>query len=707
MLAVTFLLPAVLWATTAAAAPVIIHLIMRTKPRRIVFPALRFVRKTHQANISMHIIKHIILLLMRMAAIALIAILIARAVIPAWQSTKADTTPVAAVFIIDNSGSMTAKSGGQTVLARGEDLAAKVVEALPSGSRMAVLETADPTAGGTFLAAREEVVKQIQRIPASYGHASVSSALTRAAGLLAKSDISPKEVYLVTDMTGQAWREGFSAKAEGIDFIVLDCGLAQDGNITLGPVKTAGAMVPVGVEVNVETTIYSTSFAGDVTVQTELDGQPVDQRTVRLSPGQPEMLEIPVRPQTEGIANGRIVLQQADSLEADNVRYFTLEVGPPPGMLIVCDSAGNETYFMMSNAVAPNRSGEPSRSWVKAETVTADRLSADMLARMRVVMLADVASLTDAQWQALGKYVNEGGNLWVVAGPAMSADSYNLPAAQKILPVAIKSMEELPKGVAFKAPQVAHAMIEPFMGPENPPLAEVLCKGRQAIQSSASDAQVVLRYADDVPAILTRPVGDGLTLFWNFSPAAQYFSRPGLPQFGVLAIRATRLLTSDPAVQTAYTWGQDVTIPLPKSFKSPIVTVREPAGGEAGKPAPAAETPISFDPRRGAVPLRADRLGHWQLKFTEDKRMVTRGFSVNMDTAESDLSRAEPANLEKMFPPGKLLVTADPSEVVRQRQTVTKPLDLGVPLLLALLALLTGEAYFANRFYKQPASPEE
>jgi hypothetical protein len=51
---------------------------MRTKPRRIKFPAIEFVKRTHQANISMHRLKHL-LLLMRMAAIALLALLVARA----------------------------------------------------------------------------------------------------------------------------------------------------------------------------------------------------------------------------------------------------------------------------------------------------------------------------------------------------------------------------------------------------------------------------------------------------------------------------------------------------------------------------------------------------------------------------------------------------------------------------------------------------
>ena len=61
-LPVTFLFAGVLAAGAAAAAPVIIHLIMRTKPRELVFPPLRFVTKSHRANISKLKLKHLLLL---------------------------------------------------------------------------------------------------------------------------------------------------------------------------------------------------------------------------------------------------------------------------------------------------------------------------------------------------------------------------------------------------------------------------------------------------------------------------------------------------------------------------------------------------------------------------------------------------------------------------------------------------------------------
>ena len=62
MLAMAFQFAPILWAGGAAAAPVVIHLILRTRPRKVRFPAVEFIRKVHRANIKMHRLKHLILL---------------------------------------------------------------------------------------------------------------------------------------------------------------------------------------------------------------------------------------------------------------------------------------------------------------------------------------------------------------------------------------------------------------------------------------------------------------------------------------------------------------------------------------------------------------------------------------------------------------------------------------------------------------------
>jgi hypothetical protein len=86
---------------------------------------------------------------------------------------------------------------------------------------------------------------------------------------------------------------------------------------------------------------------------------------------------------------------------------------------------------------------------------------------------------------------------------------------------------------------------------------------------------------------------------------------------------------------------------------------------------------------------------------------VARGVRVNAAPEESDLTRATPQDLQRIVPADHLVVASDLNDLVERRKTVTQPLDLAIPLLLALLALMIGESYFANRFYRQDDAQQQ
>jgi hypothetical protein len=135
---------------------------------------------------------------------------------------------------------------------------------------------------------------------------------------------------------------------------------------------------------------------------------------------------------------------------------------------------------------------------------------------------------------------------------------------------------------------------------------------------------------------------------------------------------------------------------MSRSLPGAVVTLRSPTSP--------GEQPLLPDPRRGAVAIPAEALGDYDVRFAEGGSKVERGFSVNAEAAESDLRPVDLSTLPAMFPPG-LAVVSDASEVARRRSLAARDLDLTPVLLLALLALLTGESFFANRFYPRSQAP--
>jgi len=717
MLAMAFQFAPILWAGGAAAAPVIIHLIMRTKARKVKFPPIQFVRKTHRANISMHRLKHLILLLMRIAAIILITLLIARWAISDWRAVPLADEPSAVAIVVDNSGSMGYRWRDQTLLARGKEIAQRLIDSLPAGSRVAVLATSGGEGAVGFTSDFKRAGERVSGIEATYGHEPVAPAVRHAAGLLNNvTDLKSKNVFVISDMTAQSWREGSGAHLrDDADkrFFVVNLGV-EDVNAGIGDLRLSAACVPVGADVAIRTEIRRPRQGPELSLSVEMDGKPVYQKMLDVPPGEILSLTLPVRPTAEGVAEGKVTLGGVagqDPLEMDNQRHFTLLVGSAARLLAVRDrvtiGAQGPTSFLMERAVAPPGAEMSQGQWVSRVPVASDRLSAEELRGAAIVLLADVSSLAEVQWKALKAYVENGGKLWIVAGPLISAEAYNAADAQAVVPVEIGPLEQKAEGVGWaggRAPASGgprtQALLEPFASGENPSLDEVRCLRRFAIKSVADGAETVLRYSDGVPAAVWRDVGAGQVVFWNFSPARDFSNLARLKQFVVLTQRTLEMMLQ--RWNTAYFWSDAVTVAAPRWMAEPVVEVVPPAAAEGERK--------KLTAAKLTIP-RVDLLGQWRVRFTESGRgsvvstedgpgSVLYGFSVNARYAESDLTAIKDQALREMFPPEQLWIVNDPSEIAQHsRGKIKQALDLSAPLLLALLLVVTAESFLANRFW--------
>ena len=698
---VPFLFPMILTASAAAAAPVIIHLMMRTKPRLVIFPAMRFVLKTHRANLSKLKLKHLILLAMRMLMIVLIAFLLARSQIPQWSASPVQALPTAAVVIVDNSASMGYKYRGRALLEHAKRMAAKIVESLPDGSLVLVLSTDKVGLSGKFLGSRDLVTRQILDIAQGYGQGSTAMALSMGVQKLDNTELPRKEVYVISDMTAQAWRDEVNlTKTKDVRFVLVDCWGGQDVNFSLGQLDMSATAMPVGTEVKIDTGIQGHRVAGQLKVHIEMGGRKIEERPVSVAAGSSAPISFTVVPKRQGVLHGRVVLDRDDPLAMDNVRYFTIHVNRSTSLLILRDPTtigrGDPTTFLMGNAISPSGRSATGRGWVQRKTISADALTALNLATPHVVLASNVSALPPAQWMLLEKYVRNGGRLWIVVGPLTSVAAYNSEPAQRLMPVSFKAQEESADGIAWKTDKLDHPMLLPFTDPENVPLAGVRCYRRFSVKTVAGDARVVLPYADDVPAIVLRRIGTGQVLLWNFSPEKR-FSNLVYPYLPILARRATQVLAGQARADTMHACGRSVVVPFPRGLAGAGVTIRRPGADN--------DEPVAPDPAGRTVTVLADRPGPWLLRFTHGRTHDSRGFSANTSLAESDMSGADAARVTAMFPPDKVVFAKDLADIQQAWQKSDVALDLTVPLLLALILLMTAESFFANRFYRRSETP--
>src|SRR5262249_37441590 len=115
--------------------PVLLHLILRQKPRHLQFPAFRFLRQRHLINRRKLRFQHLLLLLLRMVVIAALCLALARPRVVAERvaSLLNDERPVAAVLIFDTSPSMEYSAAGRTRLEEAKQRGRELLDEMDSG----------------------------------------------------------------------------------------------------------------------------------------------------------------------------------------------------------------------------------------------------------------------------------------------------------------------------------------------------------------------------------------------------------------------------------------------------------------------------------------------------------------------------------------------------------------------------------------------
>ena len=213
----TFVFPVLLGGMVLVGIPVLIHLIMRQKPKILPFPAFRFLVQRSKKNLRKLRLRHLLLLLLRMLLLAAICLALARPkLFQSGLSLSADR-PVAAILLFDTSFSMGYKSGdGVTRLDEAKTRGLELLNELPEGSRVAILDTAEAVASrGEWHKSVHQARERIKELKLKPANASVSLRLQDAYRMFAALAQStedhpplrdlPRFLCVFSDRTRASW----------------------------------------------------------------------------------------------------------------------------------------------------------------------------------------------------------------------------------------------------------------------------------------------------------------------------------------------------------------------------------------------------------------------------------------------------------------------------------------------------------------------
>lgn len=727
--------PLLWWGLPLVGLPVLIHLINLLRHRKVRWAAMEFLLASQRKYRTRVLLKQLLLLLLRVAAVLGIVLALAQ---PRWKSALGRMLGggrTAHLVLLDDSYSMGDLSadgglGTATAFDRGRLVVERIVAELAESSGQQELAIGRfsrlrPGESGGFDVPRQVVsprlVQEVRTLLEPLSPAASAPgprpAVTAAAELVGGGAGSANVVWIVSDFRAKDWKAAEDAAAAlgqlvaaGCELRMVDCAdSAGDGrtpgNLTLERLEMQGGVPAAGVLVPWELAVRNDTERPlrDVAVDLREDGQPrPGVRIPEIPAGGVATQRFEARFPAAGphVVEARIA---ADALPADNVRTAAVDVADRVDVLLVDgDPRGggrSGDAFYVASALAPG-GGAP--TGLRPVIEPPRSLAAIDLSAFACVWVLDVERLDESEIRALEAFARRGGGVVFFTGPRTAVEFVNRAlyrGGEGIFPVPLAgAVDLLPGGAAQATPDVVvedHPVVAVLSGQRNPLLDAVRVDRSFVIErgfdGTAAGVRRLLSLRSGAALAVEKPFGDGLVVavLSSAAPVWNTWAR-GNPSWVVVMLELEGHLARSRRRAESLEVGDPVTVRIDPAVDEPEVDFLVPPHGDVIHATAAAAGGGVTEATLPSTSAAGAHAARWRrLDGTERERV----FAVNVDADEGRLERIGRDRLDRALV--GVPFRYDRAESLQPDTTTLAGVPLAAPLLLALAGVLVVEQLLA------------
>ncbi|MGE5733021.1 MAG: BatA domain-containing protein [Gemmatimonas sp.] len=687
-----FLAPAFLAGLAAIAVPVIIHLIHRERRVVIEFPSLMFLQRIPYRSVRRQKIRHLLLLLLRCIALALLVAAFAR---PFFERRRAGVSTTGArevVVLLDRSSSM----GYADRWAKAKDAARKAVAGLSAGDRATlVLFASDAAVASEPMATPDRIIAAINAAKLSAEGTRYGGALKLASQIVAASTLPRREVVVISDFQKIGWaNHNEIVFPQGTTVTPVDLGGGASSDVAVSQVTTDRDSTPERDRVTVAARLINTGAATTTVAATlSIGGRDVQTQRVTLpASGVQQVAFTPIA--VPSGTNKGVVHITPDSLAQDDVLNFTIAPDEAVPVLIVEPAAPRENQSLfLSRALAIG-----DRPSFRIDVKAVGALTPRDLDGRALIVLDEVTPPTGPVGARLRALIDGGGG--VIVAPGGSRTETWPVEWRSLLPTVGQVVDRTDDaGGTLSSLDYAHPIFEIFNAPRSGDFSTARFYRYRALTPQPGMA-VLARFDDGSPALVERLVGRGKLLTWASTFDKYWTNLPlqtvFLPFVHQLGKHAGRY--ADP--RPWFTAGDVLDLSRHGELTAPFLSGRAAdSTTELVLDAPSgARERVTATGANHMITLRDQ--GFYELRGRDTPVGSGRPIAVNVDPTESDLSHLDPQDVV-------VAVTA-----VNGQQQMGSDVNAATPqdqerrqkvwwyLLLGALLLMGVETMLSNRLSK-------
>jgi hypothetical protein len=668
-----FLNPIFLLGAIAAGVPLLVHLVRRTRAPRIQFPSLMFLRKIEQKTIRRRKLRNLLLLLIRCAALLLLALAFARPFFTGSTPVSASGDHASTVILVDGSYSM--RYGD--VFNRARQSALNMINDASSGDQLAVvLFSKGYQVLMPLKANHAEATTAVNQMQPGLESTDYLQAIQAADAILKDAGRGQHRVYLISDFQDAGWnRSAPPVKLPPeVKLFPIDVSDPKAVNLAVTGVDSDAVVYAQKYAGKVIARVgnFSAEDAPDVTIEFKLNELPVERRPLTIGAGGAQNVEFSGFNVPEG-SNRATVEITGDSFALDNKYFFTIKRETQSRVLAI-DTAtrGRSESFFLQQSLAAGENNQYALTVKSAGSVNPSELDTS-----RVVIVND-AAISEGLAASLKGFVERGGGLIIAAGKHTDASDFNR-ALGSLAPAQIGEIVQSRGYALMSQVKADHPVFGVFA--RSGRLTSTRVYGYH--KATTKEGALTLAALDDgSPIVVEGSAGRGKVLLITTTLDTAWNDLPLTPMFLPLMRQMLEYLGGRESA-ASYTIGQAFTTPADKDGSLPAID------------SPGAKR--VDDARKnssGAQSLDASEIGFYRLRYRDRDEFA----AVNLDTRESDLAKLSV---------NELIASVTPSADEKASQSSQAPVltaeereakqRLWLPLLLMALALFVAEALIARR----------
>lgn len=417
----TFLNPSILFGLFAVVIPILLHFLNLRKLKTIEFSTLLFLKELQKTKIKRIKLKQLLLLIIRIIIIVFIVLAFARPTLK--NSFSNETAKTSAIFIIDNTFSMSLVNEKGSLLNQAKLKAKNLINEIKDGDEVTIITIGEVNTK-KFIPTKsiKELINQIDNIEISEVSNTLNQAMVEASKIIYESNQLNKEIYIFTDMQKSRL---INSKDELSDYgkifpentrlFLIDLSNDEYNNLGIVSFQSENQIFELNKDISFKVKVknYSNTKIDNNVISLFINGKRSSQKNLTLNSNEMKEVILETTLQDTGLVNFSAELED-DAILNDNQFFLSVNVKKNVSVLICTENPNSSKFVNYAISLNPN---------IKLKEINFSQLNSVDLNNYDLIML--FASANNHSLKKVNEFLLQGKNLVVFPSENSNSITYS------------------------------------------------------------------------------------------------------------------------------------------------------------------------------------------------------------------------------------------------------------------------------------------